>query len=39
MVEIKILNKDNEILLYKKGDNIDCTYEREYQGGDKIVIH
>ena len=39
MIELTIVNKDNEILLYKKGDNIDCTYEREYQGGDKIVIH
>ena len=39
MMELKILNKENEVLFYEKGEQIDAIYEGEYQKGDKIVIH
>ncbi len=37
-VELSIVNKDAKVLLSQKGENIDITYEKEYQEGDKIVI-
>ena len=39
MIELKIINKDNKILLCEKGEKIDVLYNAEYQDGDKIVIH
>ncbi len=37
-IEVLIVNKDGKELLSQKGENVDITYEKEYQEGDKIVI-
>ena len=39
MIELDILNQNNEVLLSRKGNDIDCVYEGIYQEGDRIVIH
>ena len=38
MIKISIINKDGNEMFSQKGENIDITYEKEYQEGDKIVI-
>ncbi len=38
-MELKIFDKDKRELFSVSGKQIDCTYDAEYQKGDKIVIH
>ena len=37
-MELKILNKNKEVIFSQKGQKIDCTYYGVYQEGDKIVV-
>jgi len=37
-MELKIINKNKEVVFSQKGQKIDCTYEGEYNEGDKIVV-
>lgn len=37
-MELRIINKNKEVLFQKQGRDISCCYEGEYQEGDKIVL-
>lgn len=37
-MELKIFNKNKEIIFSKQGREINCVYKGEYQEGDKIVL-
>ena len=37
-MEIKIINKNKDVVFCQKGQKIDCTYDGVYQEGDKIVV-
>ena len=39
MAEVKIVNKNNEVLAEGKGESITLTYNGVYNEGDKIVVH
>ena len=39
MIELKIVDKDNQVLFKEKGSSIDCFYNGEYNEGDKIIVY
>ena len=39
MIELTIVDKNGQVLFAEKGNSIDCSYNAQYNEGDKIIVH